>query len=102
MDLSKLTLAELKSLSARIPKELERRAKEEKADLLKEIEALAAKRGFALGDLIGESVKKERAPVSAKYRHPESPEITWTGRGRSPKWVAEFVKNGGNLDQLAI
>lgn len=103
MDISKLPLAELKSLLAQIPKEIERRQKEEKAKLLKEIEAMASERGFSLNELVGETTpKKERAPVAAKYVHPANPELTWTGRGRQPRWVAEFVQGGGSLEQLHV
>lgn len=41
----------------------------------------------------GESV---RVPV--KYRHPSEPELTWTGRGRRPRWVAEWVAAHGGDD----
>ncbi|HJW26700.1 MAG TPA: H-NS histone family protein [Rhodocyclaceae bacterium] len=102
MDISGLPLAELKRLLVQIPKEIERRQKEEKSKVLKEIESFAAERGFALDELIGERGKKERAPVAAKYRHPSNQELTWSGRGRQPKWVAEFVQKGGKMDQLKV
>ncbi|MDX9944227.1 MAG: H-NS family nucleoid-associated regulatory protein [Azonexus sp.] len=28
--------------------------------------------------------------------------LVWTGRGRQPKWVAEFLSAGGTIEQLAI
>lgn len=102
MDISGLPLAELKRLLVQIPKEIERRQKEERSKVLKEIESFAAERGFALDELIGERGKKERAPVAAKYRHPSNEELTWSGRGRQPKWVAEFVQKGGKMDQLKV
>lgn len=103
MDLSNLSIPELQRLLDQIPREIERRKKEEKNKLLKELEAKAAERGFSLSDLIGETpAKKERAPVAAKYRHPSNPELTWSGRGRQPRWVAEFVQNGGQMAQLEI
>ena len=57
MDISNIALAELKSLIAQIPKEIERREKEEKIKARKEIEAFAAERGFALSDLLDEAGK---------------------------------------------
>ncbi|MBS1190115.1 MAG: histone family protein [Rhodocyclaceae bacterium] len=100
MDISSLSLADLKRLLTQIPKEIERRQKDEKVRVLKEIEAIAAERGFALDELVGGGVKKLRAPVAVKYRHPGNADLSWTGRGRQPKWVQEFVQNGGSLDQL--
>jgi len=102
MDLSKLSLAELKSLQIQLPKEIASRQKEEKAKLLKELEAMASKRGFDFAELVGAAAKKERVPVAAKYRNPSNPDLTWSGRGRKPIWVAEFLQNGGALEQLSV
>lgn len=35
-----------------------------------------------------------RGKVAPKYRNPANPEQTWTGRGRSPLWVADLQKSG--------
>lgn len=103
MDISNISLPELKDLLAQIPKEIERRQKDERTKLLKEMEALAAEHGFQLEELIGAGgIKKERTAVATKYRHPSNPELAWTGRGRQPKWVAEFQSNGGTLEQLKV
>ena len=105
MDLNTLTLAELKNLLNLIPVEIKRREKNEKANTLKELAALAASKGFTLDELLGSGVateKKERAPVAVKYRHPQNADLTWTGRGRQPKWIVEFLATGGTLEQLAV
>jgi len=103
MELSNLSLAELKNLLTVIPAEIKRREKDEKAQALKDLAALAAERGFSLDELLGTvSEKKERSPVAVKYRHPTNADQAWTGRGRQPKWVAEFVQQGGTLEQLAV
>ncbi len=105
MDISSLTLAQLKDLLNHIPAEIKRREKDEKAKTLRDLEALAAERGFSLSDLLGDGsskTKKEKGTVAVKYRHPQNSELAWTGRGRQPKWVVEFFANGGSLDQLAV
>lgn len=38
----------------------------------------------------------------ARYRHPDEPSLTWTGRGRKPVWVAEWLAGGGTLEDLEI
>lgn len=102
MDLSTLTSLELKSLLQRIPKEIERRMKTELADARKALEAMAAERGFTLEELAGAApAKKERAKVAIKYQHPSQPELTWTGRGRQPRWIEAFLKSG-TLEQLKV
>jgi len=100
MDLSKFSLVELKTILAKIPKEIERRQMDEKANLIKELEEKAAALGFSLAELVGQNSKKKKAVVAIKYRHPKNAELTWSGRGRQPRWVVEFVSNGGSLEQL--
>lgn len=103
MELSNLSLAELKNLLNLIPSEIKRREKEEKATALKDLEAFAIERGFTLKELMDSSKeKKERSTVAIKYRHPQNAELTWTGRGRKPKWVVEYTATGAIMDQLAV
>ena len=106
MDLSTLSISELKDLQTQIPAEIKRREKDEKAKLIKDLHALAAERGFNLNDLIdsgaAEPETKVKRPVAAKYQNPSDASQTWTGRGRQPKWVAEAIANGGSLEGLLI
>ncbi len=103
MKLSSLSLAELKSLLQVLPDEIKRREKEEKAKARRELEAFAAERGFSLEELLDNTkVKKERTPVAAKFRHPQQIDLQWTGRGRQPKWIVEYIEAGGTLADLSI
>lgn len=38
--------------------------------------------------------KKSGKKVSAKYRNPADPNITWSGRGIMPKWAKELQVQG--------
>ena len=103
MELSNLSLAELKNLLQALPDEIKRREKDEKAKARKDLETFAAERGFSLEELLGNTKeKKERSPVAAKYRHPQNADLQWTGRGRQPKWIVEYITAGGTLEQLSI
>jgi DNA-binding protein H-NS len=105
MDLNALSVAELNKLLVEIPKEILRREKGEKARIRKELEALAAKNGYSLDELLAdgdEKAKRVGKPVAAKYRHPKEHALTWSGRGRQPKWVAEFLAKGGKIGDLTI
>ena len=104
MDLSSLTVAQLRDLQQQIPAELKRREVQEKVNILNEVRAFAKARGFALEELVGKEVKI-KAPtgkVKVKYRHPENATLEWTGRGRQPKWVGEWLAKGGTLDSLTV
>ncbi len=105
MDISNLSLPELQSLLEIIPEEITRRKRQEKQRVLQEMEVLASAAGFSLAELFDpKSVipTKAKKTVAAKYRHPENSGLEWTGRGRQPKWVAEFLAAGGTIEQLAI
>jgi DNA-binding protein H-NS len=49
--------------------------------------------------------KKARRPypkVHPKYRNPDSPSETWSGRGKQPRWVGAQLKSGKKVDDLLI
>jgi DNA-binding protein H-NS len=107
MDISKLSVAELRDLQQQIPQEMKRREAQEKANVLNELKAVAKARGYSLDELVGKEAKLPKVKggagtVKVKYRHPENSELQWTGRGRQPKWVESWLKSGGTLDKLVI
>jgi DNA-binding protein H-NS len=44
---------------------------------------------------------RQRKPVPVKYRHPQTGE-TWTGRGRSPRWIVDAEKSGTARSTFAV
>ena len=71
-----------------------RRAAEKQANLL-----LAGKVTSAPKATRGPNRTKRVLPP--KYRHPETGE-TWTGFGAYPRWVADYLNNGGRLPDILI
>jgi DNA-binding protein H-NS len=48
---------------------------------------------------------RERRPyprLKPKFRNPEDPLETWSGRGHQPKWVRNLVAAGTRIDELRI
>ena len=43
----------------------------------------------------------KRGAVAIKYRNPETDE-TWTGRGRTPRWLAEAEAAGKSREDFAV
>jgi DNA-binding protein H-NS len=40
--------------------------------------------------------------VKPKYRNPQRPFETWSGRGRQPRWVSDLLQSGKEIDDLRI
>jgi DNA-binding protein H-NS len=52
-----------------------------------------------------EQKQKARRPypkVPPKYRNPERPSETWSGRGKQPRWVGAHLRSGMKVDDLLI
>lgn len=102
MDLNSLSLAELKKLHKDLANAIANFEDRAKSKARAELEAQARAMGFSLAELVGSEAPRKRAPASAKYRHPENPSETWSGRGRKPAWFAAAVAAGKSPEDLAI
>lgn len=107
-ELANLSLDELLSLQHRAAAEVTARQSADKDKAKQEILAIASKFGIEV-KFGGSSpvpkvakVAKTRGTVAAKYRHPDNSALTWTGRGRSPVWVAEWKTQHGSLAGITI
>jgi DNA-binding protein H-NS len=101
LNLDEMPLADLKQLKKDVERAINSFEERRKSEAAAELEALAREKGFTLAELTS-ATRKRRKPVQPKYRHPENAEITWSGRGRKPKWVIEALNKGKSLDDLAI
>ena len=103
MDLSSLSVSQLRELAQQIPAEIKKREAQDKVNFLNEVRAMAKSRGYAIEDLLAKDSKAKSSSgikVKVKYRHPQDADLEWTGRGRKPKWVEAWLANGGSLDQI--
>ena len=71
-----------------------------------EIAEVAKRKGFSLEDIFGKKLfnkgggKGYKTTMVAKYRNPEDPMQTWTGKGRKPNWMVAKLDKGASLDQF--
>ncbi len=97
IDLNNMSVAELQDLRKRIDREIETSRDREREQVRKDLQQMARDKGYSLEDLFTKSAKKSKAPP--KYRNPEAPDQTWSGRGRRPKWIEQ---SGRDLDDFLI
>ena len=101
-NLEAMSLKELRQLQKDLAKAISTYEDRHKAEARAKLEAIAKEMGYSLAELIGIEVKATRAPVVAKYRHPENAALTWSGRGRKPQWFVEALEAGKSADDLAV
>lgn len=80
-------------------------AEKKKAPIIKDIKSkmklygiTAKELGFGTSTTSTET-KPQKAPVAIKYRHGEN---TWTGRGKRPLWIADYLAKGGKIEALLV
>lgn len=101
VDISKLSYKELQDLAARATEALHSKRSEELTELTSEFVKALLDANFEVADGIAAlnelqpkkssgKVKSTRAPLAVKYQGPNGE--TWTGQGRTPKWITESGK----------
>jgi len=107
IDLETMPLPELRTLRVQIEAEIRRRGSATQR-LIKRVQKLAADQGLSLNELLTVAGGADEAPTvsrsgtAIKYRNPVNPAQGWTGHGRKPGWVIDYLANGGSLDKLAV
>ena len=103
MNLSALSLDQLKKLQDDVAIAIFNYEKRKKAEVLAAVEKVAKANGYSLKELFdGESAASKKIKVAPKYANPNDASQTWTGRGRKPRWVEELLASGKSLNDAAI
>ncbi|MFT3897053.1 MAG: H-NS histone family protein [Thermomonas sp.] len=121
IDLEGLSAKQLEAVIARAKKRKDALSKRKPiAAVRKKLVALAKADGYTIAELFGEDAhaNADLAPaarrarkstkgrvlgkVAPKYRNPENPKETWSGRGMQPRWLAEQVKRGKSAADFLI
>ena len=104
--MTKLSAEALKARITALQKQLAA-AENNKAPAVRRVKALMKKLGVSLADLANPSaekrvkvVKKPSQKVAVKYRDANG--NTWTGRGKTPRWMVNAEKAGNKRDQYLI
>jgi len=101
INLKQLDLKMLKELRGRVDKAIASFEENRRRGALEAVRATAQELGFTLHELLPDG-PRERSKAEPKFRHPSDHEVTWSGRGRKPKWVEDHLVAGKALDDLKI
>lgn len=105
IDLSTMNRKDLEKLRKDIDKQIDRLNKADQKAAFEAADRAAREHGFTLAELTGASPAKAGRTKSVnppRYRNPENPGQTWTGKGRRPDWIKAAQDNGVDLSTFEI
>jgi DNA-binding protein H-NS len=92
-NLDTMSHKELAQMEARIARLKIEKQNAERSELRQRITEMVRQAGLEMSDLFAKG-RQGKGTVAVKYRDPQNPENTWTGRGRMPRWMAAATKGG--------
>lgn len=102
----KMAMKDLLDHQNRIQKAISGAKERAVSDARNDVAQLLARRGLSMDDMVETGRRTARASkgskVAPKYRNPENPSETWTGRGRQPRWLVAKLAKGGKIDSYRI
>lgn len=94
-----MNVDDLWDLHLRILDVLNRKLESEKRRLQDQLDELGRKLGGSPKDT---PQRRPYPKVVPRFRNPDNPSETWSGRGKTPRWVAELLSAGAVLEDLRI
>ncbi|MBK9082216.1 MAG: H-NS histone family protein [Rhizobiales bacterium] len=104
VNLAEMSLAELLVHRDAIDQAIVARRSADREIARRAVADRARELGFSVEELFGEGegTGEARGAVAPKYADPRDPARTWSGRGRTPRWVSELEAEGVERDALLI
>ena len=103
LELEKMSDAELGELAVAVAQEQERRQEAKRKEALAQIKELAAGLGMTVKELLASQGKWGAGPKGEpKYRNPDNPDQTWTGKGTRPGWFVAALARGIAREDMLI
>ena len=97
--LENMELDDLWDLHERLLEALARKLEDEKLRVQGQLDELGRRFGGSPKDL---PQRRPYPKVAPKFRNPNDPSETWSGRGKPPRWVVELLAAGRTLDEIRI
>jgi DNA-binding protein H-NS len=108
IDLQATSVDDLWSLHEKISGILSARITSEKRELEKRLAVLNRGRDLIEGRDAPQSynangeARRKYPRVFPKYRNPQTPSETWSGRGKQPRWLTAAIKTGRKIEDFRI
>lgn len=102
MDMHKMTDTDFDELMRSVQEEHERRREVRLEGLRNDILTQIEVSDFDFKDVFPQIANKPKKKVPIKYRNPDKFAQTWTGRGRTPKWVLSKLESGADLNEFLV
>lgn len=103
-DLSKYSIEELRALEVKLIDELKTRHFLSVSQAREQILHIAQNAGLSVKELIAIKTPKKSGAgaVPMKFRNPMETTQQWSGRGRQPNWVKQWIESGKSLEEARI
>jgi DNA-binding protein H-NS len=108
LNLDTMSVDEMWRLHEKIIEVLSERLTSEKRELETRLAKLRRDQGLPRLKADGEAATEPRperrkfASVSPKYRNPDHPSETWSGRGKRPRWLTAALSAGRTIEEFVI
>ena len=102
-EFNEMSVRELEELQNKLKEALDSVKNKRLAEVKTEIEDILAREGFTFEEVFGFGKHGKRFPNNPpKYRNPDNPEQSWSGKGKRPNWLAEKIKAGADKEDFRI
>ncbi|MCK7594020.1 H-NS family nucleoid-associated regulatory protein [Pseudomarimonas salicorniae] len=102
VNLENLSSRELEELIVAAAEQKKKLQKQRLSEVRGKLIEMAREEGYTIEELFGTGRGKAGRTVAPKYRNPDDPAQTWTGRGKRPRWVQAQLDAGKSLESLEI
>ena len=102
-DYQNLSESELQAVIDSAEKALKNKQANKRKDIIAQIKELAASIDVVVEIHEADTkLTRKGVKVPVKYRHPEDPEKTWTGRGVMPVWLQTLINAGHDRSEFEV
>lgn len=103
-DLSKYSVGQLQALEVQVIEELRTRHFLSISKAREQILHIARSAGMSEREILRIKAPKTttKSTVKVKYRNPSDSAQQWSGRGRKPAWVKEWIASGKSIEDAKV